>query len=225
MSPENDEKQALLDSIAEILGIRRDALGPGSKEHKAFLRDVATAINVPLAKHETKLSLAEKLVTHFGETWAPIHYSTGSSIQTNAFRVIRDGLIRRYGESHNAFMKEVLRQVSAMDPGQPPPEGNKTPARFAGVGSDFQRSKAVAAWILFHAKGLCEHCQRKAPFTTDLGQQYLEVHHVVTLANGGPDTVDNTVALCPNCHRAAHLSRSREDIKNYLQMRVRTRAY
>jgi hypothetical protein len=29
----------------------------------------------------------------------------------------------------------------------------------------------------------------------------LDVHHIVDHAKGGPDTFDNLIALCPNCHR------------------------
>ncbi|HDR7378766.1 TPA: HNH endonuclease [Bacillus toyonensis] len=36
------------------------------------------------------------------------------------------------------------------------------------------------------------------------GTPYLEVHHVVPLATGGEDSVENAVALCQNCHRKAH---------------------
>ncbi len=32
----------------------------------------------------------------------------------------------------------------------------------------------------------------------------LEVHHVIRLADGGSDTINNSVALCPNCHRELH---------------------
>lgn len=31
-----------------------------------------------------------------------------------------------------------------------------------------------------------------------------EVHHKVPLSAGGDDTVENAIALCPNCHRKAH---------------------
>ncbi|MGH8437576.1 MAG: HNH endonuclease [Pseudomonas sp.] len=31
-----------------------------------------------------------------------------------------------------------------------------------------------------------------------------EVHHKVRLADGGLDTVENAIAVCPNCHRQAH---------------------
>ena len=36
------------------------------------------------------------------------------------------------------------------------------------------------------------------------GSPFLEVHHVDYMANGGSDTIDNVVALCPNCHRKMH---------------------
>lgn len=32
----------------------------------------------------------------------------------------------------------------------------------------------------------------------------METHHVVWLSQGA-DSVDNTVALCPNCHRKMHI--------------------
>jgi 5-methylcytosine-specific restriction protein A len=32
----------------------------------------------------------------------------------------------------------------------------------------------------------------------------LEVHHKKQLSEGGEDTVENAIALCPNCHREAH---------------------
>ena len=55
------------------------------------------------------------------------------------------------------------------------------------------------------AEGDCQHCKMKAPFnrTTD-GSPYLEVHHIQRLADDGPDTIENAIALCPNCHREAH---------------------
>ncbi len=32
----------------------------------------------------------------------------------------------------------------------------------------------------------------------------LEVHHVIRPADGGSDTINNSVALCHNCHRELH---------------------
>ena len=35
-------------------------------------------------------------------------------------------------------------------------------------------------------------------------EPFLEVHHVKSLSDGGEDTLDNVIALCPNCHREKH---------------------
>lgn len=50
-----------------------------------------------------------------------------------------------------------------------------------------------------------------APFQNKDGEPYLETHHIICLSHGGPDTIDNTVALCPNCHRKMHVLNLEED--------------
>ncbi|WP_240698763.1 MULTISPECIES: HNH endonuclease [Vibrio] len=61
------------------------------------------------------------------------------------------------------------------------------------------------AEVLLRAKGTCERCKSPAPFTRKSHQTpYLEVHHIIRLADGGKDTIENTLALCPNCHRELH---------------------
>jgi len=46
---------------------------------------------------------------------------------------------------------------------------------------------------------------KPAPFLRKKDQSpYLEVHHMIQLADGGEDTTENAVALCPNCHRQLH---------------------
>nr|WKF58247.1 hypothetical protein HUO10_002745 [Paraburkholderia busanensis] len=68
----------------------------------------------------------------------------------------------------------------------------------------FVRNADVVAEVLARAGGKCEICQRDAPFVRRDGRPYLEVHHVVQLAEGGDDTTENAIATCPNCHRRAH---------------------
>lgn len=50
------------------------------------------------------------------------------------------------------------------------------------------------------ARGKCEDCGRKF----DDGWQ-LDAHHVKPHSFGGPDSLDNAVMLCLNCHRKRHL--------------------
>ena len=86
------------------------------------------------------------------------------------------------------------------------PAGNAKPRRMKKEHLAIQRSPEVTAWVRHNASGKCELCKREAPFQDCAGLPFLEAHHVVPLAQGGPDTVENTVAVCPNCHRALHLS-------------------
>jgi len=69
----------------------------------------------------------------------------------------------------------------------------------------FIRNPHVIAEVLSRANGVCELCGNDAPFIRKSDRTpYLEVHHKQTLAEGGPDIVENAIALCPNCHRKEH---------------------
>jgi 5-methylcytosine-specific restriction protein A len=89
------------------------------------------------------------------------------------------------------------------------PKGQAKPQQSVKSTTTYARDPSVKAWILQNARGKCEACQGDAPFTNDIGP-YLEVHHMVNLAHGGPDIVTNTVALCPNCHRRCHVSTDKD---------------
>lgn len=91
------------------------------------------------------------------------------------------------------------------------PTGNDQPRAVESQVTRYQRLPGIRAWVLQAANGRCELCDVEAPFVDADGLPYLEVHHIVTLAEGGPDTISNTVALCPNCHRKLHLARERRE--------------
>ncbi|MDX2354889.1 HNH endonuclease [Stutzerimonas xanthomarina] len=75
----------------------------------------------------------------------------------------------------------------------------------------YQRSPWVAENARRRANGKCELCRNPAPFNRKDGSPYLETHHIEWLANGGTDTVENTVSLCPNCHKKMHVVNSELD--------------
>ena len=77
----------------------------------------------------------------------------------------------------------------------------------------YQRDPNVVNYTLKRANGICELCEQPAPFKKKNGDPYLEVHHVVQLANDGDDTIENAVALCPNCHRKMHSLGLKSDIE------------
>ena len=84
-------------------------------------------------------------------------------------------------------------------------EAPKKPVKYLTASYQFERNPCVSAFVLRRANGVCERCGSPAPFRKQSDQSpYLEVHHTVPLSQGGADTVDNTEAVCPNCHREAH---------------------
>ncbi|OYT90730.1 MAG: hypothetical protein CFE43_16815 [Burkholderiales bacterium PBB3] len=81
----------------------------------------------------------------------------------------------------------------------------KLPTRVLISSYAYARNPDVAAEALLQANGSCQSCGNSAPFVKrKSGEPYLEVHHLVPLAAGGEDTLGNTIAICPNCHRKAH---------------------
>ncbi|WP_209435180.1 HNH endonuclease [Maribacter forsetii] len=93
------------------------------------------------------------------------------------------------------------------------PSGKVKPKKGVSIINNYERDYMVKAWVLKNAAGKCEYCNNAAPFETSGGLPYLEVHHVISLAESGPDIVENTVALCPNCHREAHYGTNKKKLK------------
>ncbi len=81
----------------------------------------------------------------------------------------------------------------------------KRPERLRVYSYTYRRNPDVVAEALSRADGVCEACKTPAPFTRSSdGSPFLEVHHVNSLSDGGEDTLDNVLSLCPNCHRKKH---------------------
>lgn len=68
----------------------------------------------------------------------------------------------------------------------------------------YQRSGAVRNYVLQRANGICESCNRSAPFIRKDGSPYLEPHHITRLSDAGLDNPRNVGAICPSCHREIH---------------------
>lgn len=97
-----------------------------------------------------------------------------------------------------------VRELMRKGMGPEPPKGSDSPLAGCAVTTRIARDPMVKAWILSIASGRCECCLKSAPFLNTDGMPYLEVHHLRRLADGGSDTISNTVAVCPNCHRQLH---------------------
>jgi|TARA_B100001971_G_scaffold211472_1_gene239235 5-methylcytosine-specific restriction protein A len=74
------------------------------------------------------------------------------------------------------------------------------------------RNEDVSEYAKVKANGICQLCETPAPFKDNNNDPFLEAHHIIWLSKGGLDTIENTVALCPNCHRKMHIINERQDI-------------
>ena len=96
-------------------------------------------------------------------------------------------------------------------------EAPEIPEKITITSIGFKRNPYIIIEVLERANGFCELCEMEAPFLRKKDDTpFLEVHHIQPLAEGGKDTVRNTVALCPNCHREAHFGINKYKLKKKL---------
>jgi 5-methylcytosine-specific restriction protein A len=89
----------------------------------------------------------------------------------------------------------------------------RTPGQRTAVTTTYQRDPNVVMWVKRAAKGKCQLCDHLAPFSDKDGEPYLECHYIEWLSEGGEDSIENAVALCPNCHRRMHILNLAKDVQ------------
>lgn len=96
---------------------------------------------------------------------------------------------------------------------------SKNPKKITVTSTCYERSVYISEFAKRCAKGKCQLCLCDAPFKNKLGKPHLETHHIIWLSRGGDDSIENTVALCPNCHSKMHILDLEQD-RNILKKRV-----
>ena len=179
----------------------------------------------------TKKSIYEELSAQFGRTPKAFEFrmqnisyvysvlgrqwvkglKPAAHVGTNVLLVI-EGLIAKHENTLPTNNLEFEMHVARYrrDTKLKPPSGSITPSKQIKESASYVRDPRVTAWVLNNSNGSCENCDQPSPFTKSDGDFYLEVHHLRRLADGGSDTIANTVAVCPNCHRRLHYSSDRE---------------
>jgi 5-methylcytosine-specific restriction protein A len=170
--------------------------------------------------YEMRMSNISAVLESHGRAWIA-GLKPLSNVGTNVIAVIEKFLNEVDGIrdlSDAAFEIEVSKKVKSKSLDEP--LGNANPEKKLVTVTLISRNSDVKAWLLINASGVCENCNKDAPFIASSGIPYLEVHHVKRLADSGPDTICNAVAVCPNCHKALHYSDNRELIIESLYRRI-----
>lgn len=112
-------------------------------------------------------------------------------------------------------MNEKLQQISDEELDERTKTYSRKPVKIGTSTSVFLRNPYVIVQAKRKANGICQDCGHPAPFSTrGTNEPFLEVHHIVPLAEDGEDTIENVVALCPNCHRKRHYGQATEQQKD-----------
>ncbi len=129
-------------------------------------------------------------------------------------------LVTAYDDSSGKFiLTRGVRPPRTVDQFDLDPEGNSSAEKRTVTGDVYDRSAEVRRIVLQRADGRCEFCRAEG-FKTTNGSLFLETHHINPLSEGGPDTIYNVAALCPNHHREAHYGLNAEIIRDTLLKRI-----
>lgn len=101
----------------------------------------------------------------------------------------------------------------------------RIPAETQVSSKRYKRNPYVAEMARRRAHGVCQLCNLRAPFVDKHGRPFLELHHIIWLSKNGVDTLENTVALCPNCHRRIHVLDRKRDKAILMQKAKQRPAY
>ena len=113
--------------------------------------------------------------------------------------------------------EKQARKLSNVELSRRAKQARKKSGERQTTSTTYDRDPYVSEYAKRRANGMCQLCEQPAPFSKNR-IPYLETHHIDWLSKGGEDTVANTVALCPNCHRKMHSLNEPKDILKLKQM-------
>jgi len=170
------------------------------KQHQYTYQGVVKLADEPYFDKQPDENLKARRVCVF-----PLKLVQGIPIKMNSLQTLKrksNSIFKLYKSLSNKELKKLIEE----------PDTNHSNNRSLSIISRPIRRENVILYTLKRANGICQLCNQPAPFLNKNGIPFLEVHHIDFLSEGGSDTIYNTVALCPNCHRKMHIIPSHKDI-------------
>lgn len=204
---ENWSEEELRASVEAYVDMRRMESTGTAFTKKGYYEALAQKYGRTVKPYEYRMQNISYVYSLQGRQWVsglrPAR-NVGANVIQVLERLIAEVKGQRLGGS--AEFDAAVEKIKKAPP-KSPPHGNKNPARSQASVTQYTRDPAVVAWVLTEAAGVCECCGKPAPFTREDGSPFLEVHHILRLADGGEDTTKNAAALCPNCQPRTPLRR------------------
>ncbi len=100
-------------------------------------------------------------------------------------------------------------------------QADETPSTEEKIITVYPRNSAVRVSVKKRAMYLCEFPScTYTPFIKSDGEQFVEVHHIIPLSEGGRDKKENMASLCPICHRKLHYAENKETLIEELKRHI-----
>jgi len=216
---ENWSEEELRASVAAYVDMQRKQAKGEPFVKKNYYRELSGQYGRTEKAYEYRMQNISFVYSLQGRDWVeglkPAR-NVGSNVIQVLERVIADveGQSVSTGSAFQVAVNEAKKKQADK------PAGNAKPSSTTASVTQFVRDPKVVAWVLNAANGVCECCEKPAPFVKEDGTPYLEVHHIQRLADGGADTVENAVAICPNCHMQLHYGEDKKMLAQALRKRV-----
>lgn len=183
---------------------------------KRYYESLSAQFNRSAKAFEYRMQNISYVYSILGRRWLN-GLKPAEHVGVNVSRIIEE-LISEHEGTFNAPKVAFHEQIAALrrSPDLQVPAGVERPEQQRQASTIYSRNPSVVAWVLNNSRGKCEVCHSEAPFTKVNGDFYLEVHHLLRLADGGSDRITNAVAACPNCHRELHYGVRRQELLDQL---------
>jgi len=213
-----DELSASVDAYLDMLRKQRNQ-EKFVKSH--YYADLAKRFGRSEKSFEFRMQNISYVFSLMGREWVT-GLKPAKNVGTKNAAIIED-LIAKSENQHFGPVVEFEAQVQEelKKTGTTPPKGSEAPSKTNTTTTQFVRDPKVKAWILKESKNRCECCGSDAPFLSNGGMPYLEIHHLRRLADNGSDTVSNAIAVCPNCHRELHFGESSKTLVQSLYLKIK----
>jgi 5-methylcytosine-specific restriction protein A len=137
-----------------------------------------------------------------------------TGLESKTFLEDLEGFVQNVADFKEAITLGIINEATSLDPAELKKRAIANGGRKGGKKTSttvYDRNVYVSEWAKYRAKGKCQLCNKRAPFKYGNNRPFLETHHIKWLGKGGADVIDNTAALCPNCHRKMHVLNLEED--------------
>ncbi len=186
-------------------------LGKYSKRYNCIVDTYKHRIKVEwlsVEQRETDFQLQLKTLTKLKDASANKLFDRYNDVDLN-YRIVPLGNTHTEEEKIKHAESLDINDLKALAQRQ----SKKKPKEVTSTVIQKVRDPYIAEYARRRANGICQLCGVPAPFNRADGTPYLESHHIKWLADGGEDSIENTAALCPNCHRKMHIVGDPEDVE------------